>query len=88
MRLYWNFITHFGGISVLKNINAKGLLCGAWGYTFCLNYRAFAWRIDSLVNQSTTNSINNALIVLGFTLVISFMAFMYSLIISYPNRNK
>ena len=30
----------FGGITVLKNINGKGLLCGAWGYSFCLNYRA------------------------------------------------
>lgn len=28
-----------GGISVLKNIKMVGILCGAWGFTFCLNYR-------------------------------------------------
>ena len=33
-----------GGISVLKNIKMVGILCGAWGFTFCLHYRAWAWR--------------------------------------------
>jgi len=30
------------GLIVLKNIKAVGLLCGAWGFTFCLHYRSWA----------------------------------------------
>ena len=34
-----------GGALVLKNSKAAGVLCGAWGFTFCLHYRAWAWRL-------------------------------------------
>lgn len=74
----------FSGIIVLKNSNGKGLLCGAWGFSFCLNYRAFVWRMDEFINQTSINSTDNTLIVLSFTLIFSFAAFLFSLIISYP----
>ncbi|MDG2047858.1 MAG: hypothetical protein P8J79_11650 [Halioglobus sp.] len=32
-----------GGVLVLKNTKAIGILCGAWGFIFCLHYRAWAW---------------------------------------------
>ena len=78
----------FAGIIVLKNINGKGLLCGAWGYSFCLNYRAFAWRMDEFIAKTSSNSTDNTLIILSFTLFFSFIAFIYSLIICYPNEKK
>ena len=38
-----------GGVLVLQNSKAIGILCGAWGFTFCLHYRSrlyqsVAWR--------------------------------------------
>lgn len=75
-----------GGFYVFKNINSKGLLCGAWGYSFCLNYRAFAWRIDEYFAGHSTNLIDNTLLVLSFTLIFSFLAFTYSMILCLPYK--
>ena len=36
-----------GGLVVLKNIKAAGVLCGAWGFAFCLHYRSWAWRFGN-----------------------------------------
>ena len=41
-----------GGVLVLKNSNAIGILCGAWGFTFCLHYRSWAWRFESVQDGS------------------------------------
>ncbi len=30
----------------LKHQNATGMICGAWGFTFCLHYRTWAWRFE------------------------------------------
>lgn len=73
-----------GGFVVLKDINGKGILCGAWGFIFCLNYRAFAWRMDLSANQKLTESMDSTLMILSVTLVFSLIFFMYSLIICYP----
>ena len=78
----------FGGITTLKDINGKGLLCGAWGFIFCLNYRAFAWRMDEFINGSSTELIDKTLIVLSVALFFSLISFIYSLIICYPDEKK
>ena len=78
----------FGGITVLNKIEAKGLLCGAWGFIFCLNYRTFAWRMDEFTNGSSTELIDKTLIVLSFTLFFSLISFVYSLIICYPKEKE
>lgn len=77
-----------GGFVVLKDINGKGILCGAWGFIFCLNYRAFAWRMDLSANQKLTESMDTTLMILSVTLVLSLIFFMYSLIICYPVKKK
>ena len=38
----------WGGLQVRRNNAALGLLCGAWGFTFCLHYRAWAWRFEEV----------------------------------------
>jgi len=38
----------YGGIKTLDNPKYVGLLCGAWGFEFCLNYRALFNRMDKL----------------------------------------
>lgn len=74
----------FGGITVLRNQEGVGILCGAWGYSFCINYRAFAWRMDEVMAGSSTVLIDNTLKVLIFALVFSLTAFIISLILCYP----
>jgi hypothetical protein len=39
----------YGGIKTLNSSNAIGLLCGAWGFEFCLNYRALFGRVEKLL---------------------------------------
>ena len=38
-----------GAKMALKNKNNLGVLCGAWGFSFCLNFRAWAWRFETKI---------------------------------------
>ena len=78
----------FSGITVLKNNLGKGLLCGAWGYSFCLNYRAFAWRMDEFTSGASTQLIDNTLLVLSVTLLFSFVAFIYTIVLAYSSKEE
>ena len=49
------FLLLFAGITNLRLKKGIGLLCGAWGYTFCIIYRAFIWRMDALEAQDLEN---------------------------------
>lgn len=77
----------FGGIVVRKNAAGVGLLCGAWGYNFCINYRAFAWRMEAIWENNSTLLIDNTAKVLAATLVFSAIAFVVSLVLCYPTKN-
>ena len=77
-----------GGFVVLKNIKAVGILCGAWGFAFCLHYRSWAWRFDDLLNGTSTTLVENTMYVLLYTMPISIIAFIISLIICFPNDNE
>ena len=76
------------GLMVLKNIKAVGLLCGAWGFAFCLHYRSWAWRFDNFLSGTSNPLIDNTMYVLLYTMPISIIAFIISLIICYPNNNN
>ena len=76
----------FSGVTALRNKNANGLLCGAWGYSFCLNYRAFAWRMDEFTAGTSTQVVDNTLIILSITLLFSLAAFIYSIVLVYPSK--
>ena len=39
-----------GGYLTIKDSNAIGLLCGAWGFAFCLHYRSWAWRFNDVID--------------------------------------
>ena len=78
------FLLLFAGIVNLRIKKGIGLLCGAWGYTFCIMYRAFIWRMDA---QNLENHETTVLKVLLLTLAVSFPAFVICLIKSIPNKN-
>jgi len=76
----------FSGVLVRKRPEGVGLLCGAWGFTFCINYRAFAWRMTEIMEGNSTTLIDNTTKVLVFCLIYSFVAFIISLMLCYPKR--
>ena len=43
------------GIVNLRSKKGIGLLCGAWGYTFCIIYRAFIWRMEAIWADELAN---------------------------------
>ena len=78
-----------GGVLVLKNSKAIGILCGAWGFTFCLHYRSWAWRFDDVIDGTATQLVETTMYVLVFTMPISIISFIITVILCLPkNRNK
>ncbi|MEM6484882.1 MAG: hypothetical protein AAF662_07865 [Pseudomonadota bacterium] len=67
-----------GAVGFLKLGWGPGLLCGGWGFTFCLNYRTFFWRVETMLNDTATAVIENTAYVLGVALAFSTLAFLYS----------
>ena len=61
----------WAGLQVLKNNAALGLLCGAWGFTLCLHYRAWAWRFEEVMTGSATPVVEATMYVLTYTAPIS-----------------
>ena len=78
------FLLLFAGIVNLRIKKGIGLFCGAWGYTFCIMYRAFIWRMEA---QNLENHETTVLNVLLLALAVSFPAFVICLIKSIPNKN-
>ena len=70
-----------GAIGFLKLGWGPGLLCGGWGFTFCLNYRAFFWRVEAMMNQTANDVIQNTAYILGVALLFSAIAFLISVIV-------
>ena len=82
------FLLLFAGITNLILKKGIGLLCGAWGYTFCIMYRAFIWRMDALEAQGLENHETLVLKVLIPALIVSFLAFIISLLKSFPKKTS
>ncbi|MGB2171398.1 MAG: hypothetical protein ACPH19_03080 [Flavobacteriaceae bacterium] len=81
------FLLFFAGIVNLRLKKGIGLLCGAWGYTFCIMYRAFIWRIEAIEAQELPHYEYLQVKVLILALIVSFPAFIVSLVKSFPNKN-
>ena len=82
------FLLLIAGIVNLKSRQGIGLLCGAWGYTSCLVYRAFIWRIEAIWVDELPNYENLQVKVLILALLVSFSAFIVSFIKSFPKKTK
>ena len=76
-----------GGVLVLRNSNAIDILCGAWGFTFCLHYRAWAWRFESVQDGSATDLDEITLLILGSTMIISVISFVLTLLMCLPKKD-
>jgi len=49
------FLLFTAGIVNLKSKNGIGLVCGAWGYTSCIMFRAFIWRMEAMSVEELPN---------------------------------
>ena len=77
------------GYLTIKDSNAMGILCGAWGFAFCLHYRSWAWRFYDVIDGTATELVETTMYVLAFTMPISIISFIITLILCLPkNRNK
>ena len=74
----------WGGLQVRKDNAALGLLCGAWGFTFCLHYRAWAWRFEEVMTGIATPVVETTMYVLMYTAPISIISFIITLILCMP----
>lgn len=70
--------------------SAAGWLAAAWGFALCLNYRSFFGRYEKL-SQEIANSNGEPDIVikiLGVTLAIAAISFIFSMYLASPQRNR
>ena len=81
------FLLIFSGITNLKSKQEIGLICGAWGYTFCIMYRAFIWRMEAMWAEELPNYETLQVKVLTLALIVSFPAFIVSFVKSFPQKN-
>lgn len=74
----------FGAVRSLQTGHASGLLCGAWGFTFCLNYRSLFWRVEVLLQGGGDAALGTMTWVLAGLLVVSMVAFILTLYLCNP----
>jgi hypothetical protein len=70
-----------GAFGFLKWDWGPGLLCGAWGFEFCLNYRTFFIRVQDILEGTADEVTTNTAYALGSLLSLSAIAFLISIII-------
>ena len=71
-----------GGV-YLRTGKSIGLLCGAWGFEFCLNYRTFFSRAEVLLSGANDSVLEFEALVLGSLLGITAIMFLLSMYLSY-----
>ena len=77
-----------GSVEALKDWEARGVLCGAWGFTCCLHYRAWAWRVEASLSETINPADDFLATVLGTTLIISIGFFIAMLRLCFPKQKK
>lgn len=71
----------YGALKTLKTHTAVGLLCGAWGFEFCLNYRTLFHRVEKLQSGIglDDHAIDTTAYVLAVLMVFSVTMFLLTL---------
>ena len=84
------FLLLIAGIVNLRSKKGIGLLCGAWGYTSCIMFRAFICRMEAIWVEELhflSNYETLQVKVLILALIVSFPAFIVSFVKSFPQKN-
>ncbi len=80
----------YGGIKTIGTEKYVGLLCGAWGFEFCLNYRTLFGRIDKLMSGigHGNPAIDTTAYVLAVLLIGSVIMFLTSVFLTNKNAKN
>ena len=71
----------------IKNEHSTGELCGAWGLTFCLHDRTWAWRFEDFMTGTLNDVQTGIMYVLASTMIISLICFPITMIMNIrPTR--
>ena len=72
----------FGSYLLLKDDRLTGVICGAWGFTLCLHYRAWAWRYEASANGTIDEVEAGVMFVLASSMIISIVFFLITIVIN------
>ena len=72
----------FGSYLLLKDDRLTGVICGAWGFTLCLHYRAWAWRYEASANGTIDEIESGVMFVLASSMIISIVFFLITIVIN------
>ena len=75
-----------GSVAALRDWEARGVLCGAWGFACCLHYRAWAWRVEASLGEAINPADDFLVTLLGTTLIISVGFFIAMLRLCFPKQ--
>ena len=67
-----------GAWLLIKNEHSTGVLCGAWGFTFCLHYRTWARRFEDFMAVTLNEVQTGIMYVLASTMIFSLVCFSIS----------
>ena len=67
-----------GVVGLLKWGWGPGILCGGWGFEFCLYYRSWVWRVDQYLQGERAPFLVESIEFLSLLLAISAVAFFVS----------
>ena len=77
-----------GAYLLLKNEKSTGVLCGAWGFTFCLHYRTWAWRFEDFMTGTLNGVQTGIMYVLASTMIISLVCFSITVMMNMPQTRR
>ena len=77
-----------GSVAALRDWEARGILCGAWGFACCLHYRAWAWRVEASLSETINPADDFLATMLGTTLIISVGFFIATLRLCFPKKRR
>ncbi len=78
-----------GGFVLLRTGRSPGLLCGGWGFSLCLVYRALFSRVEIILSGGGSQQMEITAWVLAGMLVFAAAMFLYSMALCYegPGSN-
>ncbi|MFL2945338.1 MAG: hypothetical protein ACJZ66_00075 [Parvibaculales bacterium] len=71
-----------GACLLIKNKHSTGVLCGAWGFTFCLHYRTWAWRFEDFTAGTLNEAQTGIMYLLASTMIISLTCFSITMMMN------
>jgi hypothetical protein len=80
----------YGGLKTINSQKSVGLLCGAWGFEFCLNYRSLFGRVDKLMAGvgHGNPAVDITAYVLAVLLIVSLAMFLVSIYLTNKNAKS